>query len=78
MKIYSKDCFAIIMPEDNEKSNKPDCSVLSKIDCENCPFYKKKEEIKDNIFYKDSFSSEDEYNKAIDDYKHKYGNFLEK
>lgn len=72
MKIYNKDCFAIVMPEDNEKDNKPMCRALGKIECEGCTFYKKKDSIKDNIFYKDSFKDIDKYYNEVKEYRRKY------
>lgn len=69
MKMFKTDCFAVHYPEDG----KAECRALGKIKCEGCAFYKSKSEIKNNIFYKDSFDSEEEYKEAIKAYKKKYG-----
>ena len=68
MKTFKADCFAVHNPE----NGKAECRALGKIDCEGCSFYKPKNEIKDNIFYKGSFDSKEKYEKAVKTYKRKY------
>lgn len=68
MEQVKKDCFAY-----KEFSGKPMCNALKKMECENCPFYKNKYEIENNIFYEWSFPSHGEYIKAIKKYSDKYG-----
>ena len=72
MKIIKQDCFAIEIPEDVIKG-KVTCKALGKPDCEKCSFYKKKSEIKNNIFYKDSYDNIDDYYADVQKYKEKYG-----
>lgn len=72
MKMVKQDCFAIEIPEDVIK-DKVTCKVIGKPDCEKCSFYKKKEEIKNNIFYKDSYDNEEDYYEDLKKYKEKYG-----
>ena len=69
MKTFKTDCFAVHTPEDG----KAECRALGKLNCEGCSFYKPKSEIKNNIFYKYSFDSEEEYKEAVKAYKKKYG-----
>lgn len=71
MKTYRKDCFAIVEPEDF-KNGKVACRALGKLDCEGCRFYKPKDKVKNNVFYKDSYDSIGEYNEAVKEYKSKY------
>ena len=72
MKMVKQDCFAIEIPEDVIK-DKVTCKVLGKPDCEKCSFYKKRTEIKNNIFYKDSYDNEEDYYEDLKKYKEKYG-----
>lgn len=72
MKKCRTDCFSIVMPED-VVNGKITCRALGKIDCENCSFYKKKDEVKDNIFYKDSYEDPDKYKEDTLAYKKKFG-----
>ena len=71
MKIVKQDCFAVEIPEDALKE-KVECKVFGKPDCEKCSFYKKKSEIKNNIFYKYSYDNEEDYYKDLAEYKKKY------
>lgn len=71
MKTYNQECFAAVNPLDT--TEKPYCRALSKLDCEGCRFYKHRDEIKDNVFYKFSFKTEEEYRRAVNKYKDKYG-----
>lgn len=68
MKDVKKDCFAY-----KEFSGVPYCNALKDMNCKNCKFYKDKKEVKNNIFYKESFKSYDEYMKALEKYTNKYG-----
>ena len=62
------DCFAY-----QELNGKPRCNALNRIECAMCPFYKPKKEVKNNIFYKDSFGSYDEYIKGLEHYAEMFG-----
>lgn len=63
-----KDCFAY-----KTFSGKPYCNCLKEMSCSNCPFYKNKKEVKDNIFYEESFKNHEEYIKALEKYYTLYG-----
>lgn len=63
-----KDCFAY-----KEISYKPICNALKEIDCKDCPFYKNRKEVKNNIFYEQSFASHGEFIKELEKYSSKYG-----
>ena len=63
-----KDCFAYKIENNNQM-----CNCLNNLECKNCPFYKHKSEVKDNIFYKFSFKNYDSYVKAVEKYYLKYG-----
>ena len=54
--MIKKDCFAFISIRE--------CNSLTIIDCTKCPFFKKKAEIKNNVFYPWSYKSKKEYLKA--------------
>lgn len=71
MKIIKQDCFAIEIPEDVIK-DKVTCKVLGRPECEKCSFYKKRDSVKNNIFYKDSYDNEEDYCKDLKKYKDKY------
>lgn len=68
MEEIKKDCFAY-----KETSGIPYCNALKEMECKDCPFYKEKSEVKNNIFYPESFKSHHEYIQAIDKYTMKYG-----
>lgn len=69
MRTFKTDCFAVHTPEDG----KAECRALGKLNCEGCSFYKPKSEVKCNVFYRDSFDNDKEYEEAIKTYKRKYG-----
>lgn len=72
MKKCKTDCFAIIIPKD-QFNEKVKCTVFGRPKCDSCTFYKKKSEVKNNIFYRDSFKTEEEYQKALKEYEQNYG-----
>lgn len=63
-----KDCFAY-----KEVSQQPMCNSLKKLDCKDCPFYKNRKEVKNNIFYEWSFPSHGDYIRELEKYSSKYG-----
>ena len=71
MKMIKKDCFFVEIPED-EFREKVNCKILKTADCKNCSFYKKKEHLKNNVFYKESFNNKEEYIEELNKYKEKY------
>ena len=68
MKVIKSDCFAYY-----EEEGKCYCNAINKIACKDCPFYKNREDIVNNLFYKWSFDSNEDYKKAKAAYKEKYG-----
>lgn len=56
--MVKKDCFAYI------KENK--CNALIEMNCEKCPFYKKRNEIKNNPYYAYSYSDKKRHKKDMD------------
>ena len=76
MRKVRTDCFFIEIPEDVVK-DKITCKILKKIDCEKCSFYKKKDKIKNNVFYKESFSNKNEYENELKKYHEKYNENIE-
>lgn len=51
--MVKRNCFAYISTYE--------CNALKVVDCNKCPFYKPKSEIKDNVFYPWSYKSRKKY-----------------
>ena len=68
MKKLRTNCFAF-----KEFSGIPYCNCLKNMECDNCPFFKERTEVKENIFYKESFKSYHDFIKTLEKYNNKYG-----
>lgn len=68
-----RDCFAY-----RNDGKERYCNCLTNINCKNCSFYKNRNEVKNNIFYPESFKSEEMYKKLLYEYRQKYKEELEK
>lgn len=67
MKI-KRSCFA-----HKERNGIPECNCLKGLYCEDCPFYKNKKDVKNNIFYEYSFRNHGEFIEALNKHCSKYG-----
>lgn len=59
-KIFKKNCFAYC-----EKKGEPYCNALCDCNCNNCSFYKERQQIKKNPFYAFSYDNEMEHLKDV-------------
>lgn len=59
-KNYNEDCFAF-----KRIGKKCECHALIELNCNNCRFYKNKNEVKNNPFYAKSFKSAVEHKNVM-------------
>jgi len=73
MAIENRNCFG--SRRNKKHPTTLECSILKTDTCLNCPFYKKRDDVKNNVFYRWSFDNITEYKSALLAYKNKYGCF---